>query len=176
MNTTRSLFCSALFLLFAVATAAPAPVANKPSPPSKPGTLQVQINIPPTWRPMLEDEVSEAFASYVIDIFRRQGYKGDIKEVRWFDEPSPGCCLLTINLTEWRMNHMGSIDCTFTANLQTEQTTRHLGVFSGMSFRWMSGPGRFGLADAFGDAAEDGIRQLYDAVARTELVPGLRRR
>jgi hypothetical protein len=83
---------------------------------------------------------------------------------------------LTINLTEWRMNHIGNIDCTFTANLQTEQTTRHLGVFSGMSFRWMSGPGRFGLADAFGDAAEDGIRQLYDAVARTELVPGLRRR
>jgi hypothetical protein len=83
---------------------------------------------------------------------------------------------LTINLSEWRMNHIGNIDCTFTANLQTDKTTRHLGIFSGMSFRWMSGPGRFGLADAFGDAAEDAARQLYDALAKTELVPDLRRR
>lgn len=40
----------------------------------------------------------------------------------------------------------------------------------------MSGPGRFGLADAFSDAAEDAIRQLYDSLARTELVPGLTKR
>jgi hypothetical protein len=151
-------------------------MGGEPTPPSKPGTLQVQINIPPSWRPLLEDRVSEAFASYVIDVFRRQGYQGDITEVRWYEEPSPGCCLLTINLTEWRMNHIGNIDCTFTANLQTEQANRHLGIFSGMSFRWMSGPGRFGLSDAFGEAAEDGIRQLYDSLARTELVPGLRKR
>lgn len=125
---------------------------------------------------MFEDRVTEAFVSYIADVFRRQGYKGDIAEVRWHEEPSPGCCLLTINLTEWRMNHIGNIDCTFTANLQTERTTRHLGVFTGMAFRWMSGPGRFGLADSFEDAAEDAIRSLYDSLAKTELVPGLRKR
>lgn len=155
--------------------AAAAPADKQPSPPSKPGTLQVQINIPPTWRPMLEDQVTEAFASYIFEVFRREGYKGDMAEVRWYEEPSSGCCLLTINLTEWRMNHIGNIDCTFTANVQTERASRHLGVFSGMSFRWMSGPGRFGLADAFEDAAEDAVRQLYDSLARTELVPGLRK-
>src|SRR5690606_19853852 len=112
----------------------------------------------------------------IFDVFRRQGYDGDITEVRRFEEPSPGCCLLTIHLVEWRMNHMGNIDCTFTANLQTDETTRSLGVFTGMAFRWMSGPGRFGLADSFEDAAADAIRQLYDSLARTELVPGLRRR
>ena len=173
MNAIRCFVLPAMFLL-APWTAAPA--GEEKSPPSKPGTLQVQINIPPTWRPMLEDDVAEAFASYIFDVFRRQGYRGEIKEVRSYDEPSPGCWLLFINLTEWRMNHIGNIDCTFTANLQTDRTTRHIGVFSGMSFRWMSGPGRFGLSDAFGDAAEDGIRQLYDSLARTELVPGLRKR
>ena len=125
---------------------------------------------------MLEDDITDAFVSYIIDVVRRQGYKGEIAEVRWFEEPSPGCCLLTINLTEWRMNHIGNIDCTFTANLQTDRATRHLGIFSGMAFRWMSGPGRFGLADAFGDAAEDAIRQLYFSLEKTELVPGLRKR
>ena len=174
MNAIRSLLCPTLILLTATALAAPA--GNQPSPPSKPGTLQVQINIPPTWRPLMEDRITEAFASYIFDVFRREGYKGDITEVRWFEEPSPGCCLLTINLVEWRMNHVGNIDCTFTASLQTEETTRSLGVFSGMAFRWMSGPGRFGLADSFEDAAEDAVRQLYDSLARTELVPGLRRR
>lgn len=162
-------------LLCVSLSAAAAPADKQPSPPSKPGTLQVQINIPPTWRPMFEDRVTEAFASYISDVFRRQGYKGDVTEVRSHEEPSPGCCLLTINLTEWRMNHIGNIDCTFTANVQTERANRHLGVFSGMSFRWMSGPGRFGLSDAFEDAASDAIRELYEALARTELVPGLRK-
>ena len=176
MNATRTLLISIALPLCVSLTAAAVPTDKKPSPPSKPGTLQVQINIPPTWRPMFEDRVTEAFASYIFDEFRRQGYKGEITEVRWYDEPSPGCCLLAINLTEWRMNHSGNIDCTFTANVQTERASRHLGVFSGMSFRWMSGPGRFGLSDAFEDAAEDAIRQLYDSLARTELVPGLRKR
>jgi hypothetical protein len=162
-------------LLLTTWTAAPV-AAGEATPPSKPGTLQVQINIPPSWRPMLEDRISEAFASYIFDVFRRQGYQGDITEVRSYEQPSQGCCLLTINLTEWRMNHIGNIDCSFTANLQTERANRHLGIFSGMSFRWMSGPGRFGLSDAFGEAAEDAIRQLYDSIAKTELVPGLRKR
>jgi hypothetical protein len=173
MNSIR---CSVLAAALSVATGSVLPAAEEKSPPSKPGTLQVQINIPPTWRPLLEDDVAEAFASYIFDEFRRQGYRGEIKEVRSYEEPSPGCWLLSINLTEWRMNHLGNIDCTFTANIQSERASRHLGIFSGMSFRFMSGPGRFGLADAFGDAAEDAIRQLYESLARTELVPGLRRR
>lgn len=137
-----------------------------------PQTLQVQVVVPPTWQPLFEDRITEAFVSYLADVFRRQGYKGEIAEVRWAEEPSPGCCLLTINLTEWRMNHIGNIDCTFTASLQTENAIRHLGIFTGMSFRWMHGPSRFGLADAFEDAAEDALRDLYRTVAKTELVPG----
>lgn len=175
MSISRILFAVSVIGLTAALSLA-APAAKQPTQPSKPGTLQVQVNVPPSWQPMFEDRVTEAFVSYIYDIFRRQGFKGEIVEVRWHDEPSPGCCLLTINLTEWRMNHIGNIDCMFTANLQTQNATRHLGIFSGMAFRWMSGPGRFGLSDAFGDAAEDAIRQLYDSLARTELVSGIRKR
>lgn len=175
MNAVRSVLSLVLALTVSVAYAAPAPAASDRSPPSKPGTLQVQVNVPPSWRPMLEDRITEAFASFVFDVFRRAGYQGELTEVRSFEEPSPGCCLLTINLTEWRMGRTENIECTFTANLQTERTARHLGVFTGMSFRWMSGPGRFGLADAYEEAAQQAIRQLYDAIARTELVPGIRR-
>lgn len=164
--------CSAL--LFLSPRAWSAPVADRPAA-TQPGTLQVQVNVPPSWQPMFEDRVAEAFADYIIDGFKRQGFKGRVVQVTSFDEPSPGCCLLLINLTEWRMNQIGNIACSFTANLQTDRAVRTLGVFSGMSFRWMSGPGRFGLADAFGDAAQDAIRQLYDTLAKTELVPGLRR-
>lgn len=178
MNAIHLFSRSALLLLCGLTWAVQAPAAsNQPSAaPAKPGTLQVQVNVPPSWQPMFEDRITEAFVSNMIDVFRRQGYKGEIAEVRWFEEPSPGCCLLTINLTEWRMNHVGNLDCMFTANLQTDRAIRHLGIFSGMAFRWMSGPGRFGLADAFEDAAEDAIRQLYSALAKTELVPGVRAR
>jgi hypothetical protein len=176
MNTRHSLLAAALLIVFGAV--APRAASAEPAEPaaSPPGTLQVQVNIPPSWRPMFEDQITEAFFSYIAHVFRREGYTGEMVEVRRFDEPSPGCCLLTINLVEWRMNHAGNINCTFTANLQTERTTRHLGVFSGLSFRWMSGPGRFGLADAFESAAEDAIRDLHRSLARTELVPGLRAR
>jgi hypothetical protein len=178
MKNLFSFSPSALVLmcgLLGAATSIAAP-AQGARPAADPGTLQVQVNVPPSWRPMFEDRVTETFVTYIEEVFRRQGFKGKIVEVRWYDEPSPGCCLLTINLTEWRMNHIGNIDCVFTANLQTDRATRHLGIFSGMSLRWMSGPGRFGLSDAFGDAAEDAIRQLYSSMAKTELVPGLQSR
>jgi hypothetical protein len=160
----------------AIAIVLPANAAKERTPPWPAGTLQVQVNIPPSWQPIFEDRITDAFVSHVSDVFHRQGYQGDIKEVRWFEEPSPGCCLLTINLVEWRMNHLGNIDCTFTASLQTEKAVRQLGVFSGMAFRWMNLPGRFGLADTFSDAAEEALRDLYRALVKTDLLPGARPR
>lgn len=140
------------------------------------GSLQVYVNVPPSWRPMFEERVGEAFVDHLRDVFRRRGFAGEIVELDRFDEPKPGTALLVVNLTEWRMSHTGHIECTFTANLQTPDATRHLGIFSGIALQWMSTPGRFGLAEAFGNAAEDALRQLHESIAETELVPGLRRR
>ena len=55
-------------------------------------------------------------------------------------------------------------------NEENDRRFIHRGISGGAFER------RFGLADSFEDAAEDAIRQLYDSLARTELVPGLRRR
>ncbi len=140
----------------------------------KDATLQIQMRIPPSWDPFLEDDVKDAFLSQVRDVFRREGYTGTIKEVDRFEEPSAGCCLVTINLLDWRLNHTGNVDCTFTASLQTDERTRNFGIFSGMALRWMNSRGRFGLANSFEDAAEDALERLYADLAETELVPGLR--
>ncbi len=155
------------------ATAAP---DEKGGNKGSPGTLQVQVDVPPSWRPMFEDEIARSFVGRVRDVFRREGYPGEIKYVSDYDTPDQGCCLLTINLVEWRAHLGPNIECTFTANLQTDQTTRNLGIFTDYALRWMHGPGRFGLADTFGSAAEGALRQLYNRLAKTELVPGLRQR
>ena len=141
--------------------------------PAPAGTLQVQVHIPPTWRPMMEEDVADALTGRMRDIFRQEGYRGKIVGVRSYDEPSPGCCLLTIDLIEWRISISGHIDCTFSADLQTKNHSRHLGIFNGMAFRWMSEPGRFGLADTFDRAADQAVRNLYDSIARSGLLPGL---
>jgi hypothetical protein len=175
MNSVAFIHRSWFSVICGLLTAVTAAGANQPSKPLPAGTLQVQINIPPSWQPLFEDRVTDAFVSHVSSIFHDQGYKGDIVEVRSFDEPSPGCCLLKINLVEWRMDHSGNIDCTFTASVQTDHALRDLGVFSGIAFRWMNLPGRFGLADTFGDAADEALRDLYRSLARTELIPGVRK-
>jgi hypothetical protein len=149
--------------------------AGSSTPPAAAGTLQVQIIIPPNWQPLFEDRATEAFITHLTAIFQRQGYEGKIVGVSALDEPAAGCCLLTINLLEWRMNYVGNIDCSFTASLQTERAVRQLGVFSGMGFRWMNSPGRFGFGDTFGDAADDALRQLYFALQRTGLLAGTRK-
>lgn len=156
--------------------AGPLAGADKPSdtPGTKPATLQVQMNLPASWEPMFDDDIARAFVSRIRSVFRQKGYEGEIELVTAFDEPEPGCCLLTVNLLEWRARPVGdTIECTFTANLQTGTTIRNLGVFTDMAFRWMHSPGRLGLADTFGRAAEGAIGQLYGDLRETELIPAI---
>lgn len=135
--------------------------------------LQVVVVIPPSWHPMLEDRVDDAFVSHLADIFEQEGFRGNVVDVRQPDQPNPNFPVLTINLIDWRMNVGANVDCDFGATLQAQNTQRQLGMFNGLAMRWMEGPGRFGLADSFGDAADDALRQLYRAMARTQLVPGV---
>ncbi len=172
MKTHPSVSSTILVLCFALGLGVRARAAQPEAAGSVP-TLEVQVNVPPSWRPMLDERIADALVSDVQDVFQRRGYHGPMKEVSSLDAPDPGANLLTIDLTEWRIDPVGNIDCTFTATLQTAHTSRRLGLFTETAFRWMSGPGRFGLGDAFGSAAEGAIQQLYDSLARTKLVPGL---
>lgn len=142
-------------------------------PVSGPNALQVQVIVPPSWRPMFEDRVADAFVGEIADQFERQGFNGRIGQLYQTDQPAPGTPVLTINLVEWRMDITGNINCTFTASVQSNGVSRPLGSFNGMALRWMSGPGRFGLSDAYDQAAQDAIQQLYQSLARTGMVPAI---
>lgn len=170
----RSLSVAALLLGLAACSTAPVPTATITNGPvSGPDALQVEVNLPPSWRPMLEDRVTDAFVSELTDQFDQRGFHGRIGQLYPTDQPAAGTPLLTIDLFEWRMDFTGNINCTFGATVQNNGVTRRLGTFSGMSLRWMSGPGRFGLADSYDQAARDALGQLYDAIARSQLVPGI---
>lgn len=144
--------------------------------PEVPGTLHVQVNVPPTWNPWLDDRISGAFTDRVRDVFHRAGFDRPVEEARLADDPEAKANLLTIQLLEWRINRIGNIDCTFAAELKTPRGTRNLGIYTQTEMRWLTGRGRFGLAQSFEDAAEGAIRGLCDDVAKTEWLPGLRRR
>lgn len=144
--------------------------------PEVPGTLKVQVNVPPSWNVLLDDRVSEAFVDRVRDVFARDGFDRPVTEVRYVEDPAKLPYLLTINLTEWRINRLGMIDCTFTASLQTPNGTRQLGVYTNTTMRWFGGPGRWGLSRTFDEAAEGAIHDLCRDIAKTEMLSGLRRR
>jgi hypothetical protein len=142
-------------------------------PTETPGTLRVQVNVPPSWNLLLDDRITEAFVDRIRDVFHRNGFEKPVEEVRYVEDPAKLPFLLTVNLTEWRINRIGDIECTFTANLQTPRGTRQLGIYTNTTMRWLTGPGRFGLAQAFEDAAEGAINDLCRDVAKTEMLPGL---
>lgn len=162
-----------LFALAACSTATGPTATITNGPVSGPDALQVEVNMPPSWRPMLEDRITDAFVSELADQFDQRGFHGRIGQLYPTDQPAPGSPLLTINLIEWRMGFTGNINCTFAATVRNNGMTRRLGLFNGMSLRWMSGPGRFGLAESYDQAAKDALGQLYDAIARSQLVPGI---
>jgi hypothetical protein len=140
--------------------------------PEFPGALKVYVNVPPSWNVLLEDDISDAFVSRVRDVFLRSGFDRPVDEVRLVEDPNKQPYLLTINLTEWRINRIGNIECTFTADLRTPQGSKNFGFFTNTTMRWMGG--RWGLARSFEDAAEGAIHDLCNAVKKSELLPAFR--
>lgn len=165
-----------LLALGALAYAVPSAPAAGSESKQEAMPLQVQVMVPPTWQAWIDDDVAEAFTDRVREVFRHRGFAGKVREITAPDEPSTDAPLLTINLIEWRVSHIGNIECTFTANLQTAKTTHQFGIYTNTEMRWLQGPGRFGLARSFENAAEGAIRQLADDIGKTELLPGLRNR
>lgn len=143
--------------------------------PEVPGTLKVTVNVPPSWNLLVDDRVAEAFTDRVREVFHRAGFDRPVEEVRYVEDPAKVPLLLTINLHTWRINRLGNIDCTFSASLKTPRGTRDLGLYANTTTRWFGGIGRWGWARSFEEAAEGAIHNLCDAVAKSELLPGLRK-
>lgn len=160
----------------ALVTLAPAADAKKPA--AKPADLQVFVNVPPTWRPFLDDDIAETLFYRLKEVFHRRGYPGEMAQLTAFDAGAKDVPALQLNLTEWRVDHSGNAQCTLAATLKTAAGEKSLGLASGTALLWVHG-NRWGFnrqvetADALEDAADSALRELYDAVARTGLVAGL---
>jgi hypothetical protein len=144
-----------------------------------PGTLHVHVNVPPTVDVWHEDRVKLAFTDVTREVLHRRGFDRPVAEARFasIEELKDMPYLLTIDLHQWRINHIGNIECTFTARLQTPAGTRGLGVYSDTQLRGFGpsfGFGRWGIARAFEDAAAGAIENLVSDLARTEMLPQLR--
>jgi hypothetical protein len=142
--------------------------------PEVPGTLAVHVNVPPHWNVFLEDRIAEAVTDQVREVFHEAGFDRPVTKVDYFADADRAPYLLTIQLNEWRINRGGMVECTFSADLKTPQATKHLGLYTHTTMRWIGGPGRFGLARSFEEAADGAIRDLSRDIARTELLSGLR--
>jgi hypothetical protein len=155
-----------------------APAADAKKPAAKPADLQVIVDVPPTWRPFLEDDIAEALFYRLKDVFGRRNYKGEIVQLTTFDAEAKDTPVLRINLTEWRLDRIGNAQCTLTASLKTAAGEKNLGLATGTALFWPRGDRwslhrRMETADALEDAAENALRELYDAVAKTGLVAGI---
>jgi hypothetical protein len=140
-----------------------------------PGTLKVQVNMPPTLHYLAEDRIATAMTDRVREVFQRQGFDRPVEEIRPVEDSSRAPYLLTINLTEWRVDRLGNIDCAFSAELRTPAATRSFGPYTNTALRIAYGSGRFGWARGFEDAADGALRNLCLDVLRAELLPNLRR-
>lgn len=162
-----------------LATLAPAYAAAPDAKGIKVADLQLQINVPPTWRPFLDEDIAEALASILTDTFKRRGYAGVIDFIEEHRRaPNPDLPLLTLNLMQWRIDRLGNAECTLTADLAVPgKPKRELGVVTQTQITWIQERGRYGfrhfeIADALEDAATEAMRDLFKRVADTGLLPG----
>ncbi|MFI5337441.1 MAG: hypothetical protein ACHQ5A_11695, partial [Opitutales bacterium] len=141
--------------------------------------LQVTVDVPPTWRPFLQDDIAEAFASRIQTVFKQRGYTGRIAYLDRATDPRPGVPVLEVRLVEWRIGRTQDAQCTFSASLRTDGGEKSLGLVANTAFFWPEAGGRWGLArrmdvaDALEDAAARALRELFQRVAETGAVPGL---
>jgi hypothetical protein len=178
-TTLASLRFPAVLAAFAALLVA-APAADAKKSDAKPADLQVMVDVPPTWRPFLDDDIAEALFYRLRNVFKSRGYKGEVVQLTSADKEMKELPLLRLNLTEWRIDRVGNAQCTMTATLTTSAGEKSLGLATGTAMFWPSSSGgRWSLnrqmetADALEDAADSAMREVYEAVAKSGLVRGI---
>ncbi|MDI1248942.1 MAG: hypothetical protein PSV13_08785 [Lacunisphaera sp.] len=141
--------------------------------PAKAGMpqLQLTVDVPAHWRRFLADDLADAFASRVADVFRRQGFTGGMAFVP-SDQPGLDLPVLSIRLISWRIDRIDRAECTFTAAVRSDRREESLGMFENPQLPWNGGVGRRGLTGALGDAADGALRGLARQLARNGTVSG----
>lgn len=133
--------------------------------------LQLTVDAPTHWRPFLADDLADAFASRVVDVFSRQGFNGEMKFIP-SGVPDKGHPVLAIRLNHWRLGRSDNAECIFTAAVRSGGMQENLGVFERKHLNWIGGRSRWGLSEALGDAADGALQDLAVKLARNGSVPG----
>jgi hypothetical protein len=133
--------------------------------------LQLSVAAPSHWRPFLSNDLAEAFASRLAEIFRREGYRG---EIAFLEDAAPksDSPVLAVELTHWRVNQAERAECVFNASLICDGRKRPLGAFENDRLVWNDRFGRWGVADALGDAADGALRDLSDKLGELGILHG----
>lgn len=135
-------------------------------------TLQISVDVPPTWRPFLEDDIADAFFYRIRDAFHREGFKGEITEISRGDEVQAAVPYLDVSLMEWRIDRVGNVDCTFSASLKKDGQAHSLGLFNGTSIVWTMGVhDRWDIQQGLDDSAQSAARDLYRKLVAKNLIP-----
>ena len=153
--------------------------ATTSTPAIQTADLQVTIDVPPTWRPFLDDDVAEALAGRLISLFRKRGYSGRMVQLKAGTTAANGVPQITIRLIEWRIGRSGQADCTLSASIRSPAGEKDLGLISSSAIFWPHASGHWGLNrsydtdNALEDAAESAMRDLYGRLVKTGLIPSL---
>lgn len=136
----------------------------------RPARLQLVVTVPPGMSIIRDEEISEAFAYRVSSILHEQGFRGRIRYMFEGETPDPNVPVLDIGLREWRVDRIGSVDCTFTASLKSPRGSQNLGIFTGTSLMTWSRRDWFARAEGFEEAARDAISDLAPRIQKSGLV------
>ncbi len=137
------------------------PLANRLAEIDTDNLLQVDIEVPPAWGPWLEDDLAEALYDRIRYIFKREGYSGDMVEIRRLEDPLPDYRTLAVRLFTWEVDRAGYVRCVMRVEYRPlEGEPVDLGNFQATEFTW--GPrDRYLRAQQFVDAADAVALQVW---------------
>lgn len=138
---------------------------------AQPVRLQIVVIVPASMNMIRDDDAAEAFGQTVRSSLHENGFKGRIRLIDDGQNPVADISVLEVNLTEWRVDPLGNVTCTFGATLRTPQGTKGLGLFTGGSLMTWLRRDWITRADSFQDAAKDALSNLADKIQQTGLLP-----
>lgn len=168
----RAVWLALATLFISSAAGGEEPLAHRKAP----AVLSVQISVPTAWLLLGDEQMSDTLSERVRQMLRQSGCDFPIKMLGLADNPADAPYLLTIELSEWRLDALGYAHSSFTARLKTPKETRDFGVYSSATMKWAFDMPPFRLSSAFEYAAEDAVKQLGADIGRTGLLADLQSR
>jgi len=155
----------AMITLLAGSLALPAHMAAADAAPKS--VLQVRVVAPFVFDAIREDDIKDTLFFRVRDALETKHRGLEVKQVDGgkADAKAP---VLTLSLVNWRVTHMGDIECRFAAEYSSADGKRSLGMFEGTTSSLLRS--RAFIGTDFERAAEEAGRRLGEALSKQGLI------